>query len=98
VRQAVTWFVAGANDHEVRTAIQDTYADQDPQILIEAAYKEFAAHSLRPQLPNETPTIEDVVRGWVFIAYRDLYRKMVEIGDFTGAVGAVKRIEDMVKR
>ena len=38
------------------------------------------------QMPNEPPRI---LKGWCLEATRDLYRKMLEVGDFAGALRAV---------
>jgi hypothetical protein len=95
VRQVVSWFVEGATDHEVRQLVASTWPGTDPQPLIAQAYLEFAAHSLRPQISGESPRVQDVVRGWCFVAYRDLYRKLLETGDLTGALAAVAKIERM---
>jgi hypothetical protein len=35
------------------------------------------------------------VQGWCFEAYRDLYRRMVEVGDYAGATRAVKQIAEL---
>ncbi len=98
VRQVVAWFVAGLTDHEVRQSVESTWPGTDPQPLIGQAYHEFAAHSLRPQIPGEEPKVQDVVRGWCFVAYRDLYSKMLQTGDLTGALAAVGRIERMAEK
>ena len=34
----------------------------------------------------------DVLRGWCFEAYRELYRKMVDVGDYKGAIAAIKEL------
>lgn len=41
---------------------------------------------------------EDFRSGWCAEAYRELYRKMVEIGDFAGAKDCVKMIGELAKR
>lgn len=98
VRQVVAWFVAGATDYEVRRSVESQWPGTDPQPLIGEAYAHFAAHSLRPQIDGETPKIQDVVRGWCFVAYRDLYAKMLATGDFTGALTAVSKIERLAEK
>ena len=45
-----------------------------------------ASLSAFEQLTNEPPRI---LKGWCLEASRDLYRKMLEVGDFAGALRAV---------
>lgn len=40
----------------------------------------------------------DTVSGWCFEATRDMYRRMVEIGDFAGALRAVKQLAEFAKK
>jgi hypothetical protein len=37
------------------------------------------------------------IRGWCVEATRFLYQRMVEIGDFAGALRAVKTLSDLAK-
>ena len=39
----------------------------------------------------------EVVGGWCIETSRDLYRKMIEVGDYAGALRAVKQVMDTAK-
>ena len=39
----------------------------------------------------------EILIGWCFEATRELYRRMIEIGDFSGALRAVKQIAELTK-
>jgi ribulose kinase len=39
----------------------------------------------------------ETVQGWCFEATKDLYRRMVEIGDFTSALRAVKQLHQLAR-
>jgi hypothetical protein len=59
------------------------YPDENPDELVRAAIAQF-----------ETTARADVnvIRGWCLEAYRELYRRMIEIGDYPGALRAVKEL------
>ena len=86
VEQTVRWMLTGARDADVLEAIRTTWPDQELQPLIRDAIEQLAASG---QFDRQ------VVRGWCFEASKDLYRRMVEIGDFAGALRAVKHIVDL---
>ena len=45
---------------------------------------------------RESDTLDpDTVRGFCFEATRDLYRRMVEVGDFPGALRAIRQLRDL---
>lgn len=48
------------------------------------------------ELTKSADLLPETVRGWCFEVTRDLYRKMTAIGDFAGALRAVKQILEMV--
>lgn len=86
VEQTVRWMLTGARDADVVEAIETTWPDQELRPLITAAVAQLA----------ESGTFSrQVVRGWCFEATKDLYRRMVEIGDFAGALRAVKMLTDL---
>lgn len=86
VDQTVRWMLTGARDADVVDAIRATWPDQELQTLIVAAVN---------QLAESGEFSRQVVRGWCFEATKDLYRRMVEIGDFAGALRAVKMLTDL---
>lgn len=86
VEQVLEWLVAGHREQHVVEAIEHHWPDQDMRGLMLAVVG-------RLKKAGEWSGV--AVRGWCFEAAKDLYRRMVEIGDFAGALRAVKQIHDM---
>ncbi len=82
------WILSGAMEPDILEAIEATWPGESPKPLIAAAIERFCkAGEMEPA----------AVIGWCFEAYRDLYRRMVEIGDFAGALRAIKLITELTK-
>ena len=83
VNQVLKWILSGATERDISEAVANSYPATPPQPLICAALDHIrAAADCDP----------NVVRGFCVEATRDLYRRMVEIGDFTGALRALKQL------
>lgn len=88
VNQAMKWVLSGATAYDVRESIRQAFPGDDPAgLILEAMQGLEAAASFDPP----------VVLGWCFEASRDLYRRMVEIGDFPGALRAIKQIAELTR-
>lgn len=86
--QVFKWVVAGQSQHDIVEAVEKTFAGVDAKALLIAVMERLAQSSrFEPE----------VVVGWCVEATRDLYRRMVEIGDFAGALRAVKQMAEMVR-
>ncbi len=72
--------IEGHREAEIAEAVAATFPGKNAAKLIEAAVDHFiqAAHCQRA-----------VILGWSLEAYRALYRKLLEIGDYNGAMKAV---------
>ena len=70
----------GHSRPEIEEAIKTLYPKLDAGQLVGTALTAFE------RLTNEPPRI---LKGWCLEASRDLYRKMLEVGDFTGALRAI---------
>lgn len=70
----------GHSRPEIEEAIKSLYPKLDTGQLVGTALTAFE------RLTNEPPRI---LKGWCLEASRDLYRKMLEVGDFTGALRAI---------
>ena len=81
--QVIGWLLDGHRDGDIRDAILAKWPGEDPEKLCLLAVDHFAA-SASCDLA--------VVVGWALEAYRDLYRRMIAIGDFAGAMKAVKEL------
>jgi hypothetical protein len=88
LNQVIKWILAGATERDIAEAIAQTYPDATARPLLTAAVQQITKSA------NYDPRI---VRGWCFEATRELYRRMVEIGDFPGALRAVKQLADYAK-
>lgn len=86
VEQTVRWLLTGARDADVVEAIRTTWPDQELQPLVQAAANDLAESGRFDR---------EVIRGWCLESSKDLYRRMVEIGDFAGALRAIKQIRDL---
>ncbi|ADG67959.1 hypothetical protein Plim_2132 [Planctopirus limnophila DSM 3776] len=80
------WILTGARDRDVLEAIEKTWPQADPMALVQEAIGGFALSATLSR---------DAVRGFCFEATRDLYRRMTEIGDFAGALRALKQLADL---
>ena len=89
VNQVFKWILTGATEHDIAEAIATSWPKAEAQPLIVAAVEKLRAAGQVDQ---------QCVLGWCFEATRDLYRRMVEIGDFPGALRAVKQLSELVKR
>lgn len=86
VDQVVRWLLTGARDSDVVEAIRATWPDQDLPPLLAAAVADLAKAGTFNRA---------VLRGWCFEATKHLYHRMVEIGDFAGALRAVRQLADL---
>lgn len=70
---------------DARYLIDVSFARRDPQAAVMERLKDAA-------------DIEaEVLFGWCLESCRDLYRRMVEIGDFAGALRAVKQLAELTR-
>ena len=81
----VQWLVSGASETDVLEALRVKYPGGDAREIMAAVRDHFAA---------EGQPDTDALRGWVLIAYRELYRRMLEVGDFDGARKVLKNITE----
>lgn len=78
--------LTGATLHDISDAIRTTWPDTDADELLER---------VQQQLGEGAEIDADLLRGWCYHATRELYRRMVEIGDFAGALRAVKLLSEL---
>jgi hypothetical protein len=88
VNQVLKWILSGATERDVTEAVTHSYPATPAAPLLQAAVRQIR------EAANFDPL---TVRGWCVEATRDLYRRMVEIGDFTGALRAVKQLADFAR-
>ena len=78
----------GNTRQDIEAAAPDLFPGVDAKKVVAHALEAFAV------VANEST---DVIGGFCLESSRDLYRKMVEVGDYAGALRAVKQIIDTTK-
>ena len=86
VNQVFQWIVQGATEHDILEAMRQAWPQTAHAPLLLAAIDKIRDSS---QIDAVT------VLGFCVEATRDMYRRMVEIGDFAGALRAVKQLRDL---
>lgn len=89
VQSAVQWIIDGAPVYDVRLNLEKHFPDENPDRIFMAAAAEIQAAAAMP---------EDALRGFALMATRNLYQKMNSIGDFAGALAAVKVLINLNRR
>lgn len=79
----VHWLLTGASENDVLEALRSKYPDADAPATLAA---------VRDHLTREGTPDTDALRGWVLLSYRELYRRMLEVGDCDGARKVLKDI------
>ncbi len=88
VNQVFRWILSGASEHDIVEAIAQAFPDSDARPLIVQAVAKIA----------ESASLNgDIVLGFCVESTRDLYRRMVEIGDFPGALRAIRQLRDLTR-
>lgn len=87
--QVLTWMLEGNSVFAIEAAIRETYPGADPQPLMLHAARELIESSKVPR---------DLMMGWCFQATRLLFARMVDVGDFAGALRAIKQLDDLATR
>jgi hypothetical protein len=84
----VDWMLQGASGAQIVEAIAEKYPDADVKVLLQKAGDHFESISRADT---------SLIRGWCLEATRDLYRRMIEVGDYPNALRAVKQMRDFCK-
>lgn len=79
----VDWLLTGASEHQIREALATNYPNTDPNAIMEGVQQALAAAGRPDAL---------AVRGWALMAYRQLYQKMLQTGDYDGCRKVIKEI------
>lgn len=84
----IDWIVRGHGEKDLRDALATYYPGESPEVLIEQA----ATHFTHAGKADRT-----MVRGFCIEAYRTVYQKAFDIGDYTTALRALKQLENTAK-
>ena len=82
------WIVTGNADADIIEALKSKVPDGNHALMLQRVM-----HHLATVGDIDRPT----VRGFCFEGFRELYRRMLEIGDFANAARALKQLYDMTK-
>ena len=83
--QAKAWVIEGQQAGDILASIAEHYPDQPPSVLLSAVFDDLSRES--------ADINEDLVRGFLLNAYRELYRRAFEINDFNSALSALRAFE-----
>ena len=83
VAQCLKWTLAGHSEGDILEALQEQFPTENTRDTITAVINHLRASGNADA---------DVIRGWCIEATRQLYLKMNEIGDYAGALKAVKQL------
>ena len=78
----------GASGAQIIEAIAEKYPSADVGQLLQLSGDHFE------RIANADTAL---LHGWCLEATRDLYRRMVEVGDYPNALRAVKQLRDFTK-
>jgi hypothetical protein len=80
--------IDGQSGESIAAAIKELWPKQNPDRILQTAAEHFT------RLAHSAP---DALLGWCLAATRDLYRKLVEVGDYAGALKAIKLLHDLAQ-
>lgn len=85
VLQVKTWIVEGQQAADILESIQEHFPSERPDVLLSATLEE---------LTKEGGYLnEDLARGFLLNAYREIYRRAFKISDFSSALAALRSFE-----
>lgn len=90
IEQILKWMLAGESEFTIAESMAKHWPHADPGPLITAAVDQL--------VKSATENDETVVTGWCFQATRFVYQKQIEIGDYTGALRAIKQMAEFARK
>lgn len=82
VKHVISWILEANSERDISEAIATKFPGANEKTAVEAAVKEIIATG------KEDPAF---TRGWALAATRELTRKMIDVGDFQGALRGIKQ-------
>lgn len=86
VEQTLVWLLDGARDAEILASVAEHWPGQSTEALLLA---------VAGKLSEAAETDPDLVRGFCIEATRNVYQKMLAVGDLTGALRAIKQLAEL---
>lgn len=84
VDQTMRWLIEGERDLDILRMISESWPDQDLKNLMTEVLSKFREAA-------ETPP--DFVRGWIYESRKELYRNLVQAGEYDAALKALRDME-----
>lgn len=82
------WMLQGASGAQIMEAVAEKFPGVNAGDILQKAGDHF----------EKIATADTgLIRGWCYEATRDLYRRMLEVGDYANALRAVKQLRDFAK-
>lgn len=88
--QVKQWIVEGQQAADIVATAKSQFPRVRPDVLLGAALDELRAES------DEMDTA--AARGFLLNAYREIYRRTLDIGDFGNALAALRAFERQIPR
>ena len=89
IHQVLTWILEGNSEHLIREAVESTWPGEDATPLIVATLRHVGRSA---ELTRST------AEDWSIEALKFLYQKQVEIGEYRGAMRAVRELAAMAAK
>lgn len=89
INQILTWIMEGNSEHLIQEAVEATWPGEDSAPLILKAVR---------GVKKSAKTMRANAADWCIEATKFLYAKQVEIGEYTGAMRAVKQIAELTTK
>ena len=89
IRSTVAWILEANKLSDIKDSLQKVFPKLNQaqrQAAIEAAVKEISSAA------DEDP---EFTRGWCIAATKEIARKMNEIGDYAGALAAIRQLQKL---
>lgn len=84
LEQVVQWLIQGETARDVLDEAANAWPDHDPDELYELAVSQIKdAARIEPEL----------MKGFCLLARREIFRRMMQVGDLSGALRAIDKIE-----
>lgn len=90
VEQILKWMLAGESEFTIAQSMAEHWPHSPAGPLITAAVDQL--------VKSATENDETVVTGWCFQATRFVYQRQIEIGDYTGALRAIKQMAEFARK
>jgi|SRR5690625_2654500 len=83
------WMISGHNKADILEALAEKFPSANPQEVMVRALEAFAVAVKEPK---------EIIDGYCLEAYRGIYQKCLDTGDYSGALSAIKEIARLNER